>query len=658
VCGIAGVFDPGGRLDLGSTLDAMSVSMAHRGPDDVGTWTQATAGGGQVGLASRRLAIQDLSAAGHMPMSTPDGSITITYNGEIYNHPLLRRQLEGLGYRYRSNSDTETILHLYQEHGPGCLDHLNGMFAFAIWDKPRQRLFIARDHFGIKPLYFTSNSLPFAFASEAKSLFCLPDLPRRLDPAGLDEFLTFLWVPEPKTAFEGVEKLAAGHYLLLEGGESRQVRYWDYKQPEEGARFDLAPQEVYAELRTRFFDTVRAQMLSDVPVGAFLSSGLDSSSIVAAMAASSSHPVSTYTIAFPEQHRTGELTLDDTRVAARTAAHFGCRHTDILVEPEVATLLPQLVWHMDEPVADPAIIAAYLVSREARREVTVLLSGVGGDELFGGYRKYRAHYLANRYRRLPGFLRSRLIEPAIGKLPSFRGTAIKGHVRLAKKMARSGSLERRDRFVMDSIYMDDGMRQDLYADSWRNEVAAVEPRLTHLDHFREVESADFLNQMLYVDAKTFMVSLNLNYNDKMSMASSMEVRVPFLDRELAEWVAANVDPALKLSGSTTKHVFREAMRPILPAEVFRQGKAGFGAPLDHWLANDLRPLVDELLDPASIRDRGIFDPVAVDRLVREQRSGRQDWSFQVWQLLTLELWLRAFIDRSPVASPPLGLAHG
>jgi asparagine synthase (glutamine-hydrolysing) len=653
MCGIAGVVDASGRGNLEPVLKAMCTSMAHRGPDDEGIWSQATAAGGQVGFASRRLAILDLTEGGHQPMTTPDGSLTITYNGEIYNYPQLRRGLESKGYHFRSNTDTEAILHLYTEYGLGCVDHLNGMFAIAIWDRPHQRLFLARDHFGIKPLYFTSYGKYFIFASEAKSLFCVPGVPRRLDPTGLDEFLTFLWVPEPKTILEGVEKLPAGHYMVLGEGKRQMVRYWDYKLPPRGYQFNAPPEAVYEELRERFFTTVRAQMLADVPVGAFLSSGLDSSSIVAAMAAASSQPVRTYTIAFPDRHLTGELTMDDPLVAARTAKHFGCQHTAILVEPDVATLLPKLVWHMDEPVADPAIIAAYLVAREARSNVTVLLSGVGGDELFAGYRKYRAHSLARWYRRVPGVLRSNVLEPLVLSLPAFRGTSVKGYVRLAKKMARSGSLESRERFITDSIYLNEGQRQNLYAHTWRDELDGLEARRTHLDHFLEVEAAEFLNQMLYVDAKTFMVSLNLNYNDKMSMANSVEVRVPFLDRELAEWVAWNVAPGLKLHGRHTKHAFREAMRPVLPAEVLRQGKAGFGAPVDYWLSKELRPMVDDILNEGSIRRRGILDPVAVKRMVTEQRSGRDDWSLQIWQLLTLELWMQAFIDRAPVEETPV-----
>ena len=403
-----------------------------------------------------------------------------------------------------------------------------------------------------------------------------------------------------------------------------------------------------SELRERFSNSVRAQMLSDVPIGAFLSAGLDSSSIVAVMSAASNHPARTFTIAFPEKYRKGEVTLDDTAVARRTADHFGCQHTEIMVEPDVVGLLPKLIWHMDEPTADPAIIAAYLVNREARKDVTVLLSGVGGDELFGGYRKYRAHYLAERYRRIPAVLRRHLIEPAVAALPSLRGTALKGYVRLAKKMARSSSLTPQDRFIMDSVYLTAAQKAELYSDYTRRQTNGDDPRLQHLGYFTNIASADFLNQMLYLDTKAFMVSLNLTYNDKMSMASSVEVRVPFLDWELAEWVAWNVPPQAKLKGGTTKYILREAMRPLLPAEVLEQKKAGFFAPIDYWLAVDLCGMVDDLLSEANIKKRGLFNPRAVRRLINEQRKGREDWSMQIWQLLTLELWMQEFIDECPV----------
>jgi asparagine synthase (glutamine-hydrolysing) len=577
-------------------------------------------------------------------MSTPDGRLTITYNGEVYNYPALRRQLEAKGYRFRSRSDTEAVLYLYQEYGASSVNRLNGMFALAIWDEGRKELFIARDHFGIKPLYYCHKGERFAFASEVKALLEVPGMPRRLNHQALHQYLTFLWVPDPLTMFDEIVKLPAGHYALYRDGRLRVEKYWDLKFPAAGHDFKPDEAALAEELRQRFTDSVKAQLLSDVPLGSFLSAGLDSSSIVAAMSGPSAPPARTYTIAFPPEYRRGEVTLDDTDVARRTADFFGCDHTEIVVEPDVVDLLPKLVYHMDEPVADPAIITAYLVNREARKTVTVLLSGVGGDELFAGYRKHAAYGLLQRYQRIPSVLRQRIIEPLVRALPALRGTPIKGHVRLAKKMARSGSLAPRDYFLMNSTYLTEEQKEALYAPRVKGRVNGGGAWSRHLTYFDEVSEADFLNQMLYLDTKAFMTSLNLTYNDKMSMASSVEVRVPFLDRELAEWVAWNVPPALKLRRGTTKHILREAMRPLLPPEVLRQKKAGFGAPADYWLARDLREMIDDLLGEKNLRARELFDPHAVRGLIDEQRRGRHDWSLQIWQFLTLELWMRAFID--------------
>lgn len=641
MCGIAGTINWGEANSL-----EHSVSLqGHRGPDDSGYWQTYLADGTTIRLGSCRLAIQDLSPAGHMPMTTPDERFTIVYNGEVYNYPALRRQLESKGYHFRSHSDTEAVLYLYQEYGPACIKQLNGMFALAIWDHERQQLFLARDHFGIKPLYYCQEGERFAFASESKGLLHLPGLTRALNYQALNQYLTFLWVPDPLTLFQGIYKLPAGHWAIFKAGHLQLEQYWDLTFPAATrSSFFKTQADLTSELRQRFTATVQAQMLSDVPLGAFLSAGLDSSSIVAAMAHSSSQPVRTYTIAFPYNYRIGEVTMDDTAVARRTAAHLGCRHTEILVEPNVVDLLPKLIWHMDEPIADPAIITAYLVNREARNSVTVLLSGVGGDELFAGYRKYQAHQWANHYRRLPYLLRRQVLEPVIAALPTLRSTSVKGYVRLAKKMARSGSLPPKERFITDSVYLHEAQKASLCTPQLQQHFGQSEPWQRHLAHFAQVEQADFLNQMLYVDTKTFMASLNLTYNDKMSMASSVEVRVPFLDWELAEWVAWNIPPDLKLHGNTTKHILREAMRPLLPAEVLTQKKAGFGAPADYWLANELKPMVDELLSETVIKQRGLFNPQAVGRLIDEQRSGKQDWSLQVWQFLTLELWMQTFLD--------------
>ena len=641
MCGITGTLGFG-NVEL---LETMTDIAAHRGPDDRGTWHTFSRRHGFVGLGSRRLAILDLSPAGHMPMTTEDGRFTIVYNGEVYNYPQLRKELEAKGYVFRSNSDTEAILYLYREWGPESVRRLNGMFAFAIWDQQREALFLARDQFGIKPLYYFSNERGFAFASEIKALLQLPQVPRELNLSALHQYLTFLWVPDPLTMFDGIYKLPAGHYALVQDGLLELKQYWDLTFPSAGHEYKDSGADLAEELRSRFIAAVRSQLLSDVPLGSFLSSGLDSSSIVAAMAQVSSEPVRTYTIAFPPSYRHSEVALDDTEVARRTAEYFGCRHTEIVVEPDVVDLLPRLIWHMDEPVADPAIITAYLVNREARKSVTVLLSGVGGDELFAGYRKHLAHSLAQTYRRVPAAVRKNLLEPMVASLPSFRGTPLSGYVRLAKKMARSGSLSPRERFLMDSTYFTSEQKARLYSSSLRAQIDGNEPWSRHLAFFDKVEETDFLNQMLYVDTKTFMVSLNLNYNDKMSMASSVEVRVPFLDWEFAEWVGRHVPPSLKLHKRTTKHILREAMRPLLPAEVLRQKKAGFGAPAGQWLAHDLREMVDELLSDSKIRQRGLFEPSVVRRLVEDQRGGKQDWSLQLWQLLTLELWMQTFLDK-------------
>jgi len=642
MCGIAGTVNWGNR----ETIEGMTQIQRHRGPDDGGVWDRTLPDGGYLSLGSRRLAILDLSAAGHMPMTNKAGNIWITYNGEIYNYQILRRELRSRGQEFYSDTDTEVVLRLYETDGPDFVKRLNGMFAFAIADMREAApvMMFARDHFGVKPFYYIQAGDRFAFASEAKALLQLPDVQTEIELHALQQYLAFLWVPDPLTMFKGIKKLPAGHYGIYRDGELRLTQYWDLSFPSSDHQFTGSEAELSLELRERFAASVRGQMVSDVPIGAFLSAGLDSSSIVAAMAASSPGPVRTFTIAFPKEYRKGEVILDDTDVARRTAAHFGCRHTEILVEPDVVELLPQLTWHMDEPTADPAIIAAYLVSREARKEVTVLLSGVGGDELLAGYRKYQAHYLAQKYQQLPSALRRNVLEPAVASLPAFRGTALKGRVRLLKKMARSGSLLPRERFIADSVYLSGDQRFSLYSDMMRQTINGDDARATHFRLFEQVGGCDFLNQMLYVDSKTFMVSLNLNYNDKMSMASSVEARVPFLDWEFAEWVAWNIPPRLKLNGKTTKYILREAMRPILPGEVLQQKKAGFAAPIDYWLANDLTEMVNDLLSVSRIQRRGLFNPRVVNELLRQHRAGREDWAFQIWQLLTLELWFHAFVD--------------
>ena len=626
----------------------MTAIQAHRGPDDSGIWDSHFPDGSYVGLGSRRLAILDLSSLGHMPMCSSDRSIWLTYNGEIYNFAHLRRELEGKGHVFTSHTDTEVLLHLYEQEGIDCVKRLNGMFSFAICDlrSGSPTLFCARDHFGIKPFYYFHRGDHFAFASEVKALLQVPGIEPEFDPESLHQYLTFLWVPDPKTMFCDVMKLPAGHYAILRNGELQITQYWDLTFPSAEHTFRGSEDDLAEELRHRFRQAVAGQMVSDVPVGAFLSAGLDSSSIVAMMRQSTNQQVRTYTITFPNRYRVGETTLDDPEVATRFARQLGCENQRIVVEPHVTDLLPRLVWHMDEPTSDPAIITAYLVCREARKQSTVLLSGVGGDELFAGYRKHVAHRWAQAYQTMPQFARSGL-EAVLSSLPSMRGSALKGTIRLAKKMVRSASFEPVDQFVANCTYLDQTDKSEFYQPEFAFRLGAFDAAHVHRSSFRQVAHADFLNQMLYVDTKIFMTTLNLTYNDKMSMASSVEVRVPFLNRELAEFAAWNIPPELKLKGffnPKTKYIFRRAMRKQLPPEVLRQPKAGFAAPVDYWLAHDLKEMVDDLLSSPAVKRRGLFKPEVIRRFVDEQRTGRRDWSMQLWQFLTLEIWMQTFLD--------------
>jgi asparagine synthase (glutamine-hydrolysing) len=661
MCGISGVVNCGDR----ETLARMTHVQAHRGPDDSGLWDRKFPDGSYIGLGSRRLAILDLSPLGHMPMCNEDRTVWITYNGEIYNFAELRAELESKGHRFASHTDTEVIVHLYEQEGPDCVKRLNGMFAFAICDlrSGTPTLVVARDHFGVKPFYYFHDGRRFAFASEIKALLQIPEIEAELDPESLHQYLTFLWVPDPKTMFRRILKLPAGYYATLRKGELKLTQYWDLTFPAADQTYARSEVDLADEVRERFRGSVEAQMVSDVPIGAFLSAGLDSSGIVAMMTRATNQPVRTYTITFRRKYRVGETTLDDPEVATRLARHLGCENQRIVVEPDVTDLLPRLVWHMDEPTADPAIITAYLVCREARKQATVLLSGVGGDELFAGYRKHVAHYWAQSYGRVPSVVRH-VAEAGLAALPSLRGTLLKGRLRLAKKMARSASLNAVDRFITNCTYLDAGHKSGLYTSAMAAAASAADPANRHREGFDRVRDADFLHQMLYLDSKIFMPSLNLTYNDKMSMASSVEVRVPFLDRELAEFVAWNIPPRMKLKGllrPTTKYIFRQAMRDILPREVLQQPKAGFAAPVDYWLAHDLKEMVDDLLSPTQLGKRGLFQPAAVQRFIDEHRSGRQDWSMQLWQFLTLELWMQTFLDGGarkfePKSLPPQQVA--
>jgi asparagine synthase (glutamine-hydrolysing) len=632
MCGICGVV---GHADE-QLIKKMLGRIAHRGPDDEGVYLAETSSGKRVGLGHRRLSIIDLSPAGHEPMSDETGRIWLTYNGEIYNFKTLRRELESLGHSFKSNTDAEVIIYAYLEWGRECVEKFNGMFAFAIWDSQDESLFIARDRIGIKPLYYADTPAGFAFASEIKALLAIPGMQRTVDLAALDQFMTFLWTPGPNTAFSGISKLPPAHYLVYRNGAIELTEYWDLKFEEDDS---LSESEWIEQVRQQVSRSVISQLLADVPLGAFLSGGIDSSSIVALMSSVPDLKPTTYTFGFRSEDLRYDILEDDVKYARIAGELFDTDYHEALLEPRVMELLPKLVYHMDEPVADPAILTSYLICRSARGRLTVLLSGMGGDEVFAGYPRHSAVRIAEAYNLIPQFLS----RPVVDALPGARPGRLTALFRNTKKLARSAALPERERYLGFGTYFTEAEKSELYTGELGRAALEFDAYAEHQRYFDRVVDEDFVNQMLYVDMKTFLPCLNLNYTDKTSMATSMEVRVPLLDHELIE-LAARIPAALKLKGLTGKYILKRAAEAWLPREIIRRKKAGFSAPVRAWLVRDLREMVEDVLSESNIRSRGYFEYEFVRRLIDDNLSGREDNSLKVFQLLTLELWHRAFID--------------
>ncbi len=642
MCGICGLTTP---VDRGA-LDAMVASLSHRGPDDEGTYVSP---GATVGLGSARLSILDLSPAGHMPMQSDDGRVTVVYNGEIYNHKHLRRRLEGRGHVFRSGSDTEVLVHGYEEWGIDVVARLNGMFAFAVWDERERSLFLARDRFGVKPLYYTDDGRGrLTFASEVKALLAGGLSVGPVEPGSLHRYLTFLWVPGPHTMFAGVTKLEPGHWARWRDGGLSVHRFW---QPR--FRPGETPDETASRrLREVLEDTIVRQLEADVPVGVFLSGGLDSTALAALATCAGDDPVTCFTIAFRAQDAALEQSSDDARYARLAAQALGANLSEIEVSPDIVDLLPRVVWQLDEPIADPAAIGTWLICQAAREHVTVLLSGQGADEVFAGYRVHRMPALANAAGRLPFSLRQHVLAGLVAGLPGVAGKipgvssglTLAAHRYLAKMLA-GVDLPPEERYVFYRSYYRDAELAGLYSPDLRAAVGDAVAGSEHLDYFAEVPTADFLDRMLYVDWKTFLPELNLAYCDKMSMAASVETRVPYLDNEIVD-LMLTVSPRMKLRGATSKYVLRQAVKDIVPQAIVRRRKAGFGAPIRTWLRRDLREMVDDLLSRERIDARGYFDAAAVRRMVDDDREGRADNTYRIWALLTLEIWHQVFMDGS------------
>jgi asparagine synthase (glutamine-hydrolysing) len=639
MCGIAGLVG----LDPDARIGAMLQTIEHRGRDDEGVWTSPAIDeqSRRVCFGHRRLSIIDTSSAGHQPMLSADGRFVLILNGEIYNYRELREQLAAKGHNFRTQSDTEVLLAAWAEWGEECLPRLNGMFAFALWDNKERTLFLARDRVGIKPLYYSNAGGSFVFASEIKSILASGLVKAELDHESLHQFLTFLWAPDPNTLFRGVKTVPPGHLVTMRGDELTVRQWWDisFDGIEEG-RSEAWWQEQVLETLDR---VVKLEMVADVPLGSFLSGGIDSSSIVAMMKHhSDGRRIGTYTIGIEAEDLRYDIIPDDVEWARRVNQQLDTDYHEIMLKPEVAELLPKLVYHMDEPAIDMAI-PSYLVSRAARETLRVMLSGMGGDEVFAGYPRQMAMKVAGAIDPLPDLLRRPLMKTIAHMLPGGLPGKLTAPLRNAKKFARSAALGFEERYLGFQTYFNDEAKTRLYSDDLREATKGMDAYSAHRSYFARVKNAAPLNQMLYVDLKTFLPCLNLMTTDKTSMAANLEVRVPFLNQEMME-LAARMPPDLKLRGLKRKYILKRAMEKVLPREIVWRKKAGFGAPIRSWLRGPLQPMVNDLLSAETIRRRGLFRPEEVRRVIDANLSGREDNNLQVFQLLNLELWQRAFID--------------
>ncbi len=620
MCGIAGIVElEGDGAPDRDVLERMARVLVHRGPDDEGFAVLGCAG-----LAHRRLSIIDLSG-GHQPMEAGDGEVTVIFNGEIYNFLEVRAQLEAAGHAFQTRSDTEVILHAYQAWGVESVRRLNGMFAFAIWDAPRRRLFAARDRLGKKPFYYTHSRQRFVFGSEIKALLAVPGVSREIDPAALDEFLSQMCIGGARSIFRDVRKLPPAHWLTLEEGRLAVGRYWDL---EFGAQPPARAEEEYLDgLEQHLRRAVERRLISDVPLGAFLSGGVDSSAVVAIMARASSRPVKTFTIGFEEK---GYSEIEDARIVSR---HLGTEHREYIVKPEAIAILPDLVWHYDEPFGDSSAIPTYYVCQMARRNVTVALSGDGGDELFAGYTRYREALSRRSWSLLPSVVRSRLLAPIAETLPP----EWPGRNRLYALAHHSPDAPGYGLGIYPYI------KESLYTPELSSAIAASDPGEGTCALPREVRSLDLLSRLQYLDTTRYLPDDILAKVDRASMAHSLEVRAPLLDYELVEY-AAGIPPALKLQGGTSKYLFKRLLSRLLPDSVFSKPKQGFAVPKGAWFRKELRLAARERLLDGRTLDRGYFRRGAVERLLAHHEAGRRDYSDWIWCLLVLEEWHRTFCD--------------
>ena len=619
MCGICGVtyFD---RERNVSELEVKGMCdvIRHRGPDDQGWITK-----GNYGIGMRRLSIIDLFT-GRQPISNEDGSIWIVFNGEIYNHMELRDELVKKGHTFQTKCDTEAIVHAYEEYGEDCPKKLNGMFGFAILDQKKQTLFLARDRLGIKPLYYYHDSGKFAFGSELKSILQVENIPREVDRRALDIFLTFEYIPSPYSIFEGIRKLPPGHSLTLKDGRITIKEYWDLRFDEKETPED----ELCEQLLDLFQDAVKIRLMSDVPLGAFLSGGIDSSAIVAMMSRVMDRPVKTFSIAFKED------TYNESHYAQQIANHFNTEHHVEVIEPNALELTEKLVGFLDEPFGDFSIFPTYLVSKMARKHVTVSLSGDGGDELFAGYDTYLANKAGRVYGKLPELLRGAM-PPILNCIPPSEKK--KGLINRAKRFVEGMQLPPDLEHTRWMIFLQEAEKAKLYSNDVQDVLNDSDSFEFIRSYFNRVNTTDSLNRQLYVDIKSYLVDDILVKVDRMSMAASLEARVPFLDHRFVEFTAT-IPGRLKLQGKNTKYLLKKAMGDILPPQILNRGKEGFSIPIKNWLKTDLKSLMLEVLEPQKVKREGFFNANYVERLKKEHLSGKENHSHRLWSMMVFGIW--------------------
>jgi asparagine synthase (glutamine-hydrolysing) len=643
MCGIVGIFNRGGRPVDPEWLAELRDSMIHRGPDDDGLWLREPQR--DVGFGHRRLAIVDLTAAGHQPMRNEDGTVVVTFNGEIYNHGLLREELERRGHVLRSRCDAEVLVHLYEEHGPDMVHRLVGMFAFAIWDERRELLLLARDRLGIKPLYFLDDGKRLAFASEIKALLPLARR-RQIDPIALAHYLTFVAVPPPRTLFSGIQKLAPAETLVVTGnGPEAPRRYWDPLVDRMRVDFDEFDWE--EELRFRLERSIDRRMMSDVPVGVFLSGGVDSSTNVALMSRLVQHRVNTFSIGFRDTERFNEF-----QWARRVAQRFNTDHHEVVIDADdLWRFMPDLVFHQDEPIADPVCVPLYYVAKLAKDNgVTVVHVGEGADELFSGYPTYvQAHSIATghwrQFRRLPGPLRTaaaQVLQQFLAKRPAFEvhREAIRRGAQSDGRLWWGGAVAFYE-LGLDRIATPE-LRRSLDGLQPRQVVAAI------AGDARKAGASNELDELIYQDLRLRLPELLLMRVDKLTMANAVEARVPFLDHEVVE-LAMSIPAGEKIREGVGKHVLKRAVSDLLPADLIWRPKQGFGTPVSDWFRGPLANELSRRLETSEIHELGYLERTYVRELVQQHRSGRADRSFQLWNLLNLAVWYDRWIALDPAA---------